>query len=186
MTYSVSGATSKDSHPLREDVSWNNDWNIVWVFVTSHPLREDVSWNTEDRNIFSALEVILFVRMWVEILSPHLHILYAVRVILFVRMWVEITKTRSFSLVTRHPLREDVSWNGKEDYFLTLTYSHPLREDVSWNVKSGCSYTARVGHPLREDVSWNNGNLNSVRFESCHPLREDVSWNIIIWTSISC
>ena len=135
MTYSVSGATSKDSHPLREDVSWNNDWNIVWVFVTSHPLREDVSWNTEDRNIFSALEVILFVRMWVEILSPHLHILYAVRVILFVRMWVEITKTRSFSLVTRHPLREDVSWNTRVGRCWNGCGCHPLREDVSWNVK---------------------------------------------------
>ena len=134
MTYSVSGATSKDSHPLREDVSWNNDWNIVWVFVTSHPLREDVSWNTEDRNIFSALEVILFVRMWVEILSPHLHILYAVRVILFVRMWVEITKTRSFSLVTRHPLREDVSWNTRVGRCWNGCGCHPLREDVSWNV----------------------------------------------------
>ena len=77
-------------HPLREDVSWNTTDTVATETLTSHPLREDVSWNTWG-NITTApsFTVILFVRMWVEM------------------MFTAIRSTRSQC----HPLREDVSWN---------------------------------------------------------------------------
>ena len=35
--------------------------------------------------------------------------------------------------VSRHPLREDVSWNNTTYKYLAELNGHPLREDVSWN-----------------------------------------------------
>ena len=79
-----------DGHPLREDVSWNiniilwlhwwhtssSSWGCElkcqWLLVvwnqTRHPLREDVSWNTIAGYYTMGTAVILFVRMWVEML----------------------------------------------------------------------------------------------------------------------
>ena len=34
-----------DSHPLREDVSWNTEFLSIFIHLRCHPLREDVSWN---------------------------------------------------------------------------------------------------------------------------------------------
>ena len=80
----------------------------------------------------------------------------------------------------RHPLREDVSWNGKEDYFLTLTYSHPLREDVSWNVcqtsQQQTRYMSSSSWGCELKCVW----LHEEQSRSCHPLREDVSWNVVV------
>ena len=122
-------------HPLREDVSWNSRKPKKTVREWRHPLREDVSWNKflctkfldssksssswgcelkyfyiPKRN--DRLQVILFVRMWVEIVnrsslmtngwasssswgcelkfSYTFDIFGSVSVILFVRMWVEM------------------------------------------------------------------------------------------------
>ena len=77
-------------------------------------------------------------------------------VILFVRMWVEmIIQIWQRQTFTSHPLREDVSWN----IFYEVRYSshvrHPLREDVSWNKSAYNDLKVFGGHPLREDVSWN-------------------------------
>ena len=86
---SCSGCSS--GHPLREDVSWNLD--TVLSNLTSpirHPLREDVSWNRLAPVIEEIGDVILFVRMWVEICFICSGWLYG-SVILFVRMWVEIS-----------------------------------------------------------------------------------------------
>ena len=124
---------SLNRHPLREDVSWNYAIREQIVSTQSHPLREDVSWNTSIRDFIKGVIVILFVRMWVEMLlwseaRLYLHVILFVRmwveilyahdvvlrkrVILFVRMWVEISgllcKWGNFRC---HPLREDVSWN---------------------------------------------------------------------------
>ena len=54
-------------HPPREDVSWN-----MWVLMDRatpirHPPREDVSWNFDEYIDKYGEEVILLVRMWVEI-----------------------------------------------------------------------------------------------------------------------
>ena len=101
-------------HPLREDVSWNLD--TVLSNLTSpirHPLREDVSWNRLAPVIEEIGDVILFVRMWVEIR----------------RMVMEYVGREG------HPLREDVSWNLLYLFRLTLRFRHPLREDVSWNIR---------------------------------------------------
>ena len=98
-------------HPLREDVSWNTYGSRIKDIVDGHPLREDVSWNFLVGNAFTFSipsssswgcelkynillrvllhNVILFVRMWVEII-PSNHSLNIAVVILFVRMWVEI------------------------------------------------------------------------------------------------
>ena len=56
-------------HPLREDVSWNDAENAKGGESISHPLREDVSWNTAIVQGILVAGVILFVRMWVEILK---------------------------------------------------------------------------------------------------------------------
>ena len=37
-------------------------------------------------------------------------------------------------LLSCHPLREDVSWNGMFQTLTRCKRGHPLREDVSWNV----------------------------------------------------
>ena len=104
--------TTKDGHPLREDVSWNILGVDSGKEILSHPLREDVSWNNECLEVFTELEVILFVRMWVEICM------------------LEVEEENHVG----HPLREDVSWNVPL-FSLLLPYScHPLREDVSWNI----------------------------------------------------
>ena len=106
-------------HPLREDVSWNllregyahtnvkssSSWGCElkcqWLLVvwnqTRHPLREDVSWNVNSVKEFEIpIIVILFVRMWVEMLNFQQISQYR-QVILFVRMWVEIPKQLSKS-----------------------------------------------------------------------------------------
>ena len=78
--------------------------------------------------------VILFVRMWVEMYCVPFPFSSNV-VILFVRMWVEMYAFwMFFSMLQRHPLREDVSWNISCLILIIRSISHPLREDVSWNV----------------------------------------------------
>ena len=56
-------------HPLREDVSWNDSLHHLTFPLISHPLREDVSWNIRYDANLAYCPVILFVRMWVEILK---------------------------------------------------------------------------------------------------------------------
>ena len=115
--------------------------------------------------------------MWVEI-NCLLIIFSAISVILFVRMWVEIIAISVIFLpCTRHPLREDVSWNIVTSAEWRGDKSHPLREDVSWNNVSGMNGSLWFCHPLREDVSWNGNSYDLNDKENGHPLREDVSWN---------
>ena len=81
------------------------------------------------------LLVILFVRMWVEIINLRI-CSSSDFVILFVRMWVEISMLPiGRAAPPRHPLREDVSWNACSNNCVLPTFGHPLREDVSWNIK---------------------------------------------------
>ena len=79
--------------PLASSSSWGCELKYVnltrYFQKGSHPLREDVSWNTHTSHLLSILLVILFVRMWVEML-------------IFVH-------TAFYGI--GHPLREDVSWN---------------------------------------------------------------------------
>ena len=122
-----------------------------------HPLREDVSWNANVTYKLDHKSVILFVRMWVEILLlPY-----------------------SSHDQACHPLREDVSWNISGlilNVWLGLSSS-------SW----GCELKFRWwstrhlrewGHPLRENVSWNDVGYGRVGASCRHPPREDVSWNL--------
>ena len=53
-------------HPLREDVSWNLLLFQNHQYFVRHPLREDVSWNEYIGIVKPLGNVILFVRMWVE------------------------------------------------------------------------------------------------------------------------
>ena len=107
-------------HPLREDVSWNtsvcNDvlphflssssWGceLKWAYKTRrkhrdrHPLCEDVSWNDGAVYIEPWEWVILFVRMWVEMMLDTV-VLVQVAVILLVKMWVEILKSMVLIIV---------------------------------------------------------------------------------------
>ena len=146
---------SLNRHPLREDVSWNYAIREQIVSTQSHPLREDVSWNTSIRDFIKGVIVILFVRMWVEMLLWSEARLY-LHVILFVRMWVEI------------PVRN----------VLVSGQCHPLREDVSWNIR----VAMQMGQLPMSSSSWGcELKYSSQSYSSssqCHPLREDVSWNI--------
>ena len=56
-------------HPLREDVSWNTQQGVRQMRNCSHPLREDVSWNVIIPPDLYHWIVILFVRMWVEMMT---------------------------------------------------------------------------------------------------------------------
>ena len=57
------------SHPPCEDVSWNLSILLVYGFSHSHPPCEDVSWNASTTiQRINSQNVILLVRMWVEIL----------------------------------------------------------------------------------------------------------------------
>ena len=110
------------------------DW-ADYPTSSSHPLREDVSWNVFGFVIMSSPFVILFVRMWVEIVS---------------NMKLSI-------LPYRHPLREDVSWNSPCDrwwtglwsssswgcelkYFLPLQLLTMLTSSSSWGCELKYSY----------------------------------------------
>ena len=99
------------SHPLREDVSWNA---LVVSYTASsrcHPLREDVSWNICFSSVLAIEFVILFVRMWVEIVTG--------------------SGVIGFSMSSS-------SWGCELKYWTLYRSndrkSHPLREDVSWNI----------------------------------------------------
>ena len=98
--------------------SWGCELKYYVLFLSSstyrHPLREDVSWNVPPC-IFK-LHILSSSSWGCELkFSPHFLLLIIHQVILFVRMWVEIEKhRRRSSRRKRHPLREDVSWNDLE------------------------------------------------------------------------
>ena len=146
-----------DRHPLREDVSWNIEWQTNRLIYGSHPLREDVSWNVKSGCSYTARVVILFVRMWVEILLTPLFYF----AIMSSSSWgceLKYSYIPSVTPTGRHPLREDVSWNFTDAASSSMNIvilfvrmwvemmiqkkkerkmsGHPLREDVSWNVRS--------------------------------------------------
>ena len=151
----VDASTPVFCHPLREDVSWNPNQPLhmsLWLWSSSswgcelkycnrtgnlsgwsHPLREDVSWNTFAWIWTNDWSVILFVRMWVEMVD-WLDQAEEETVILFVRMWVEIV----ISQEGQRDIWSSSSW-GCELKYNALSdwvegYRHPLREDVSWNI----------------------------------------------------
>ena len=184
--------------------SWGCElkWPRKTVLVISrccHPLREDVSWNRVMQWKKICNSVILFVRMWVEIIKrigrfyaapsssswgcelkyqqdsvEH----YCQFVILFVRMWVEIFMQQlpgrvwSVILFVRMWVEMLIMW-----LVFLQKQCHPLREDVSWNVQAVNPMKQSYCHPLREDVSWNVIGYRWITSNFRHPLREDVSWN---------
>ena len=115
--------------------------------------------------------------MWVEIYPWKNSTTTVTNVILFVRMWVEIhTCTNEEKEAT-----SSSSWGCELKYpFPGMQYPHN-RSSSSWGCElkycfySG--YTCKSRHPLREDVSWNNVYDDLKQKLMGHPLREDVSWN---------
>ena len=128
--------------------------------------------------------------------------LQAVIVSLFVRLWVEIvTPFPSNIPESRQPLREAVSWNCRFCVALSVFPGQPLREAVSWNLRSPGSASGVNGQPLREAVSWNVAKAAYGMAETAsasswgcelkyrylwykptwgsQPLREAVSWNSV-------
>ena len=133
--------------------------SVTWFRQTirkSHPLREDVSWNT-----------------------THIrHSKKVTAVILFVRMWVEMIKYYGGGCgQIRHPLREDVSWNSPS----ASDSSRWPESSSSW----GCELKFKTDdgeQPGNESSSSWGCELKwqkslQLTWKSCHPLREDVSWN---------
>ena len=120
-------------------------------------------------------------------------------VILFVRMWVEMLSSMIASIKSESSSSWGCELKYKSAWRSHAKNSHPLREDVSWNVEWGTTKQPPQGHPLREDVSWNDDTeeereenvgsssswgcelkctaIKASIFENRHPLREDVSWN---------
>ena len=148
---------------------------------------------------------------------------WAGTVILFVRMWVEMILIAAkgkkdirsssswgcelkccYMAGQRQPTESSSSWGCELKYarpgmFDEYIDRHPLREDVSWNnhrnivgvfvtvilfVRMWVEMRQPCGqmrwwnsHPLREDVSWNMTAYLTRYLNNGHPLREDVSWN---------
>ena len=140
-SFATLSTTDNTGHPPYEDVSWNAPWKVsdirhssssLWgcelkyprffrsILFFRHPPYEDVSWNGLGQWTNTGGDVILLMRMWVEMLFPPsslsssfvillmrmwveipgiLRSTAAVSVILFVRMWVEIARYswRSFN-----------------------------------------------------------------------------------------
>ena len=173
------GASLNDNlgHPLREDVSWNNHVPKHSPAHDSHPLREDVSWNDAGVDKPSITIVILFVRMWVE-MTWMVSSTWSEQVILFVRMWVEILKIMSYTFLEIVILFVRM-W---VEIPVFGSISHPFVSSSSWGceLKFCCQVNSwlHFRHPLREDVSWNISIHTSIARGQGHPLREDVSWNI--------
>ena len=115
-------------HPLREDVSWNPLSSPPSSSVPRHPLREDVSWNNNIFTIHNTNTVILFVRMWVEMLKE------------------EQTATYSVG----HPLREDVSWNIDPVYENNIL----LTSSSSWGCELKYHFYVSNRHSTRSSSSW--------------------------------
>ena len=58
------------SHPLYEDVNWNNWYYCGKAEHPGHPLYEDVNWNISGKEyVVKGVLVILYMRMWIEITS---------------------------------------------------------------------------------------------------------------------
>ena len=150
----------KRRHPLREDVSWNTIRHAIANYDRCHPLREDVSWNIDRGLPVSALRVILFVRMWVEMFSFRLYCLMDY-VILFVRMWVEMLHTEYISCLQT----SSSSWGCELKYSTSVIFARQLWSSSSWGCELKCLACSTVSpyhcHPLREDVSWNKFELSN-------------------------
>ena len=121
----------------------------------SHPLREDVSWNGFAMDSLADEEVILFVRMWVEMLvrvqlgQLHTVILFVrmwvemavnsfqyrlCAVILFVRMWVEIV----IILPVTAPLLSSSSWGCELKYLFFQCPCDRIQSSSSWGCELKC------------------------------------------------
>ena len=142
-----------------------------------HPLREDVSWNSACKLLLFSISVILFVRMWVEIVTLRTCCMNS-SVILFVRMWVEI-----FEFKGHHPWeRSSSSWGCELKYWtrhvfswfgVVILFVRMWVEIFSESlVISGFPSSSSWGCELKYAKHWQRG------WWYCHPLREDVSWNI--------
>ena len=104
--------------------------------------------------------------------------LFKIAVILLVRMWVEMQILSQMEYMrTRHPPREDVSWN----ICYSWVWDTGRQSSSSWGceLKYYCFYQHFISncHPPREDVSWNMLLDSDYKNWLCHPPREDVSWN---------
>ena len=78
----------------RSSSSWGCELKYFFARVSEsrrpcHPLREDVSWNVYSPFRPTLRHVILFVRMWVEMMLDTV-VLVQVAVILLVKMWVKM------------------------------------------------------------------------------------------------
>ena len=114
-------------------MSWNHYNGEVTEKEIGHPPFEDVSWNYQVASFDEEKEVILLVRMWVEILFQ---------------------SGKSYRRRC-HPPCEDVSWNMLKYNTMQHEMRHPPCEDVSWNIYDRCCCVTYLRHPPCEDVSWN-------------------------------
>ena len=115
----------------------------------SHPLREDVSWNGFAMDSLADEEVILFVRMWVEMLVRvqlgQLH-----TVILFVRMWVEIV----IILPVTAPLLSSSSWGCELKYLFFQCPCDRIQSSSSWGCELKWCWIRSCWCKLPSSSSW--------------------------------
>ena len=144
-----------------------------------HPPREDVSWNKNASYNNYASEVILLVRMWVEIVLATSMWNWR-NVILLVRMWVEMM----MKSLRRKKHQSSSSWGCELKYNFHSAWQKQFLSSSSWGCELKYKFPRLLDignrHPPREDVSWNGYILVIAWFLFGHPPREDVSWNITL------
>ena len=172
-------------HPPCEDVSWNTILRAISSAIDwCHPPCEDVSWNTILRAISSAID---WCHPPCEDVSWNHHIIVifdVMEVILLVRMWVEIPDHWICQVFRpRHPPCEDVSWNIQKALKLNKKVGSSSLWGCELKSSHNCHFWCHGSHPPCEDVSWNKKGTPTRKERKSHPPCEDVSWNLISYTS---
>ena len=123
-------------HPLCEDVDWNFSMSLGMTsmmrssFVRGCGLKYAIACRKGKCREPSFVQG-CGLKLRKILLRPH-----DILVILYARMWIEILSFQSRSHTgAGHPLCEDVDWNNQCFPGRTISKSHPLCEDVDWNLE---------------------------------------------------
>ena len=149
-------------------------------YCICHPPCEDVSWNNPVTVKCIIYNVILLVRMWVEISIYQSLPLYS----LSSSLWgceLKCVINEEQHEIYSHPPCEDVSWNTFSFHLFIRFCSHPPCEDVSWNT-SGMNRRYKLIVILLVRMWVEMSFYHALNRTLGHPPCEDVSWNVLAYT----